>query len=290
MGIVQTLKLSRRRSRGMVSSLLLAGVFPYSLSRTGFDVRKYAWTVFCIFSFGYVTIFTMYSLLHLQTNSFMVKLSSVKTSLSALMCLVLLLITMHKIDYLVAVIKLVDMNFSSYTDEDRFQYKFSASRSSERILMYGSGSFFVIIYTSAVLSHPLYLLFNRDLLKSGSKMLTHTWVPFKGDTVLSFYMAHALLFTVTFPVVLTIAGSVCFSLHVYLEFRNQFERMSYVFHTLEQRIDSRKKNPTWQNSKTNGIAGVEGSRNNCLMFTPLQAKMFNNLLIECIKHYQLIRK
>lgn len=290
MGIVQKLKLSRRRSRGLVRTMLLAGVFPRRLSGAGFDVRKYAWTMFCIFSFGYVIIFTMYNLLRLQTNSFMVKISAVKTSVSALMCLVVLLVTMFKSGHLVDIIEKVDKNFLSYTDEDRFQYKFSVSRRSERILMYSSGSFFIIIYCSAVLSHPLYLLFNQDLLKSGSKMLTHTWVPFKGDTVVSFYMAHALLFTVTFPVVMTIAGTVCFSLHVYLEFRNQFERMGYVFHTLEERIDSQMKIKKWRDSKKKDLDADKDSRNNCQLFTPHQAKMFDDLLIECIRHYQSIRK
>lgn len=253
-------------------------------------MRKYIWTVFCIFSFSYVVIFTMYNLLHLQTSNFIVKVSSIKTSVSALMCLVLLLVTMFKNDRLVKIIEKVDENFVSYSDEDRFQHKFSVNQRSERILMYGSGSYFIIIYCSAVLSHPLYLLFNQDLLKSGSKMLTHTWVPFKGDTVLSFYMAHALLFTVTFPVVLTIAGTVCFSLHVYLEFRNQFERMSYVFETLEERIDSQIGIEKWQESKKNYTNTDNNRRYNCQMFTPHQAKMFDDLLIECIKHYQSVRK
>lgn len=267
--------------------MLLAGIFPYQLAQ--FDVRKYAWTYFSIFSLSYIVIFTSYNLTIL--HGFMIKVSIVKTILSAAMCLIVLIITYVKRKDLMYFIEMTENNFYTYSDEANFKYKFSISSMSEKITVYSAGLFFIGIYSSAVLSHPIYLAFNKNLLKSGSKMLIFTWVPFKGDTVTSFYMAHTMLFVVTIPVVMSIVGNVSLTLEIQMEFQNQFERLTYALNSILHRIDLEMPKKRLENMQILTVGDriiYKTTSSDITPFSEEVSKRFEEKLIECVKHYKKI--
>lgn len=270
--------------------MLLAGIFPYDISR--FDIRQYAWTIFSIFSLSYIVLFTTYNLTIL--HGFMIRISTVKTILSAAMCLVVLLITYVRRQDLMYLINATEKNFYTYSDEENFKFVSSTSSLSEKITIYTAAAYFIGIYSSAVLSHPIYLAFNRNLLKSGSKMLIFTWVPFKGDTISSFYMAHSMLFTVTIPVVMTIVGNVWLTMNLQMEFRYQFERLTYALKSITERIQMQVNK---RNSKLLQVLPKIIVRHHelcensdILPFTDEINKKYEEKLVECVRHYQKIVK
>lgn len=286
MGLIEKLHLTNKRSRRLVRSMLIGGVFPYQLR--SFDARKYVWPALCIFGLSYIVVFTSYNLLH--TKSFLQQIATAKTVLSSLMCLLVLLITMWKSGELVFFIDLTEKNFFQYSDEDRFHYKFSVSQRSENILIYTSSLYFFFIYGSAVLSQPIYLIFNPALLHSGTRQLIFTWVPWKDDTIFAFIMGHTTLIVVTIPVVMNIVGNVSVILNAYLELRNQFERMAYAMNTIVARTKSsvRRQNGTFSQGKI--VNELKLYDDECEQFSPVENEQIEKYLIECIRHYQLVRK
>lgn len=283
MSLTNKLNFRKKRSKKLINSMLLAGIFPYELEK--FDIRKYAWTCCSIFSFSYIIVFTAYNLTVL--HGFMIIVSIVKTILSAAMCSIVLMITYVKRNDLKYIIEMTERNFYTYSDEAIFTYKFNTFSVTEKITIYGWAFFFIGIYGSALLSHPIYLAFNKNLLKNGSKMLIFTWVPFKSDTISSFYMAHTMLFIITIPIVFTIIGNVSLTLNIQMEFRNQFERLSYALRSMISRAQRFSKKELQILPKTT-VRELENSQDYDPVFTEEENRKFEMQLVECVKHYQKI--